>query len=102
MRATSEATDSQCRTQILNASETCLIDHLPAIVQMGIGEIVIDARGMTPEYAGTMTKIYREALGIVASRAGTSYRDLDRLKEDVKRIAMGGITAGHFVRGLKE
>jgi U32 family peptidase len=95
-------TDSQCRTHILNAAETCLIDHLPAIISAGIDEIVIDARGRTPEYAGTMTKIYREAIGVTTGRTGAVQYELDRLKEEVKRIALGGITAGHFLRGLKE
>jgi putative protease len=95
-------TDSNCRTHILNAAETCLLDHLPAIISMGIDEIVIDTRGRTPDYAGTMTRIYREALGIASAGTGTMQQELDRLKEDVKRIALGGITAGHFLRGLKE
>lgn len=94
-------TDSGCRTHILNAAETCLIDHLPAIADLGIGEIVIDARGRTPEYVAAMTRIYREALAIVAGQTGTVH-DLGRLKEQVKQIALGGITAGHFLRGLKE
>ena len=35
-------TDGECRTRIGNAVETCLIDHLPAIRQAGISEVVID------------------------------------------------------------
>ena len=49
-----------------------------------------------------MTKIYREALGIAAGRTGSAPHELDRLKEEVRQIALGGITAGHFLRGLKE
>ncbi len=95
-------TDSDCRTHILNAAETCLIDHLPALAGMGVDELVIDARGRTPEYAAEITRIYREAMGLALAGTGMNIHDLDRLKGDVKRISLGGITAGHFIRGLKE
>ena len=45
-------TNGECRTQIGNAVETCLIDHLPAIRQAGISEVVIDSRGRTGCMAG--------------------------------------------------
>ncbi len=94
-------TDGECRTRIGNAVETCLIDHLPAIRKAGIGEIAIDARGRTGAYAGAMTRIYGEA--ILRVNAGTETKEQSGLlKERVKALAYGGITAGHFVRGLKE
>jgi U32 family peptidase len=94
-------TDGECRTRIGNAVETCLIDHLPAIRKAGISEIVIDARGRTGAYTGTMVRIYRDAAGRCC--AGTSNEDkYESLKERIKGLAFGGITAGHFHRGLKE
>jgi putative protease len=93
-------TDGECRTRIGNAVETCLIDYLPAILQAGISEVVIDARGRTSAYAGAMTRIYRDAIARCDVGAGT--RDLTVLKDRVKPLAYGGITAGHFLRGLKE
>jgi putative protease len=92
--------DGECRTRIGNAVETCLVDHLPAIRRAGIGEVVIDARGRTGAYAAAMTRIYREAIGRMG--AGTGTMDPSGCKERVKGLAYGGITAGHFLRGLKE
>jgi putative protease len=94
-------TDGECRTRIGNAVETCLVDHLPAIRKAGIAEIVVDARGRSGAYAGAMTQIYREAT--VRVNAGTSTKEASGLLKDrAKAIAYGGITAGHFLRGLKE
>jgi putative protease len=93
-------TDGECRTVIGNAVETCLIDHLPAIRDAGITEVVIDARGRSGTYAGTMTRIYRDAAGMAETGAGA--RERTALKEQVKAVACGGITSGHFLRGLKE
>jgi len=92
-------TDTKCRTHILNAVETCLVDYLPELISAGIDEIAIDARGRTAAYAGEMTRLYREALtacGIEAERIPSYIRD------DIRKISLGGITAGHYTRGVKE
>lgn len=93
--------DGECRTRIGNAVETCLVDHLPAIQKAGISEIVIDARGRTAAYAGAMTRIYLDAMEEVHS--GTVPANLaGQRKDQIKTLACGGITTGHFLRGLKE
>jgi len=95
-----EAAD--CRTRIANAAELCLIDMLPEIRDAGITEIIIDARFRPPAYAAAMTRIYREAVDAVGEPG--SHRDgkLRDLKEQAKALSLGGITAGHLIRGLKE
>jgi putative protease len=94
-------TDGECRTRIGNAVETCLIDYLPEIRQAGITEVVIDTRRRTGAYAGTMTQIYRKAIDQVNNGEG-SEDQINLLKEWIKTLAYGGITSGHFLRGLKE
>ena len=95
-------TDSECRTRIGNSAELCLVDHLPEIMDMGISEVVIDARGRPGAYVSEMTRIYREALGITAAQKSGGEKQLRALKDQIKKISMGEITAGHFMRGLKE
>jgi putative protease len=89
--------DGEGRTYIANAVETSLIDHLPEIVAMGIDAVAIDARGRGPRYAGEMTALYREGIGAVGQG---DVGVLPALKDKVKRRALGGITGGHFTRGL--
>ncbi len=89
-------------THIYNASEICLIDHLPSLMQMGIGEVIIDARGRTRTYARDMTGIYKNALALVQKGINDGDQRFEPLKEAVKLCALGGITAGHYLRGLKE
>ena len=96
--------DGRCRTRIGNASELCLIDHLPELRAAGIGEVAVDARGRPPAYVQEMTRIYRSAVDVTntTGRSGTPAKELAALKEQVKRLALGGITTGHFLRGLAE
>ena len=91
--------DGEGRTCIANAVETCLIDRLPEIAGMGIDAVAIDARGRGPRYAGDMARIYRAGIdAVVRGDPGM----LLTLKDEVKRRALGGITAGHFARGIEE
>jgi U32 family peptidase len=94
--------DGECRSHIYNSAEMCLIDHLPSLMQVGINEVVIDARGRTGTYTGDMIRLYQE--GILLAKKGVHAEDhqFELLKDAVKRLAVGGITAGHFIRGLKE
>lgn len=94
--------DGECRTHIYNASEICLIDHLPSLMQMGIGEVIIDARGRTRTYARDMTGIYKNALALVQNGINDGDQRFEPRKEAVKLCALGGITTGHYLRGLKE
>jgi putative protease len=94
-----EAAD--CRTRIANAAELCLIDMLPEIRDAGITEVVIDARFRPAAYTTAITRLYREAVDAIGagSRGNGKLRDL---KDRAKTLSLGGITAGHFIRGLKE
>ena len=94
--------DAECRTHIGNAVETSLVDHLPHLKNAGISSYVIDTRGRTPRYTGDMTAIYREAITLVHNPDGDTPRRLAGLKEQARRCAWGGITAGPFLHGLKE
>jgi putative protease len=71
-------------------------------MQIGINEVVVDARGRTGSYTGDMIRLYHEAIHLAKNGVRSGDPLLGKLKEAVKRRAVGGITAGHFIRGLKE
>jgi putative protease len=82
--------------------ETCLLDHIPALVRAGINVIALDARGRTPAWAEAMAGFYREALQIAHQDSPVSQKRLMQLKEQANAISLGGITAGHGIRGLDD
>jgi putative protease len=94
--------DGECRSHIYNSAEICLIDHLQSLMQIGISEVLIDARGRTGTYTMDMIRLYQEAIQLAKRGAPSNDPHLKHLKDAVKRLAVGGITAGHFIRGLKE
>jgi len=94
--------DDDRRTHIFNSAETCLLDQMPEIFAIGLDGVAVDARGRTREYACGMTQIYRKAIDLTKRREGTLRQDLESLKESIRPLALGGITHGHFQKGLKD
>jgi len=94
--------DNECRTHILNSVELCLVDYMPQISNSCIDTIIIDARGRTKKYARDMSSIYKKAIKIGAKSSRKSKSDLNALKNKAKKISLGGITTGNFIRGVTE
>ena len=94
--------DDDSRTHILNAAETCLVNFMPRLFEIGLDGIVIDARGRTGKYSREMAEIYQEAIGLTEKRGPDLKTDLGSLKEKARAISLGGITTGHFIKGLRD
>lgn len=95
-------TDDKARTHIFNSVETCLIDYMPKIFEIGLDGIAIDARGRTERYTKEMTELYTRAIELTEKGGISLEKDLESLKEEARQISLGGITTGHFLKGLKE
>jgi putative protease len=70
---------------ILNSSDLFLLDFLDELDAMGIDSYGIDLRNRPPDLCGIVAKAFAQ-------------RDL-RAKDKIKR-KVGGITAGHYLRGV--
>jgi putative protease len=88
--------DPDGRTHLFNSRDLCLADRLPEIGALGIGSIAIDARYRSPRYTREMAEIYKTALETPEKEV------LSALLARARRLAAGGITSGHFDRGLGE
>ncbi|MGV8125650.1 MAG: DUF3656 domain-containing U32 family peptidase [Methanothrix sp.] len=94
--------DDDSRTHIFNSVETCLLDQMPRIAAMGLDGVALDGRGRGGEYAREMTEIYRRAIELTGKGGEALDRDLQAQKEAVLPLSLGGITYGHFVKGLRD
>lgn len=94
--------DDDSRTHIFNSVETCLLDQMPRIAAMGLDGVALDGRGRGGEYAREMTEIYRRAIELTERGGERLEQDLEKLKEEVVPLSLGGITYGHFIKGLRD
>jgi len=69
---------------------------------MGVDEVVIDARGRNDRYIRDMTGIYRDAISLINKEKWDNKARFEQWKDKIQQYSIGGITAGHFIRGLKE
>lgn len=88
---------ADCQTIIQNSTELCLVDYLPLLKQLGISNFSIDARGKGPLYLEKMGNYYSEAL---EDSLNLSNSKIVKLKNNIKKVSLGGITAGNFLRGV--
>lgn len=93
--------DDEGRTHIFNSAETCLLDLMPEVFRIGLDGIAVDARGRTRKYAREMAEIYIKAIELTKTGSAPA-EELRALKEQIRPLALGGITYGHFIKGLKE
>ena len=84
--------DTDCRMHLLNSSELCMLDHIPAIVRAGVSSIRIEARGVESDRAGAITRLYRTALDRGSARDGKIQSTCKGITEEY--------TTGHYRRGV--
>ncbi len=89
---------SDGQTILKNSTEVSLIDHLPSLIQAGAGNFAIDGRDKGPHYLEKMSKYYKKALN--ESLEPSEDFKVEKLKNKIKKISLGGITAGNFIRGV--
>ncbi|MDD4652415.1 MAG: DUF3656 domain-containing protein [Methanothrix sp.] len=94
--------DDDNRTHIFNSAETCLLDQMPEIFAIGLDGVALDARGRTEDYARRVSEIYRKGIDLTERRSAALRQELESLKESIRPLALGGITHGHFQKGLKD
>lgn len=49
-------------TYLFNSKDLCMLAHLPAMIQSGIGSLKIEGRMKSIHYTATAVKVYREAI----------------------------------------
>lgn len=87
---------------ILNSVELSLIDYIPLLARAGLNGFIIDARNRPDKYIKRMVKIYLKAHEYLKDGEKDMEGKLEKLKLKIKKISLGGITTGNFIKGLKE
>ncbi len=93
--------DLNGNTHVLNSVETCLIDHVCELIEIGVTGMVLDMRNKGYGYSKEMSSIYGEYLNQI-EMAKNSRTTINKLKSRIKKISTGGITTGNYLKGVKD
>jgi len=92
--------DLECRTHILNSVELCLIDYISLFKDWNVDRLVIDARNRSGNYVMDMLSLYGNAVNqLNAGQLSPKY--IEHIKNQIKKISLGGITKSNFLRDVK-
>src|SRR5215212_3567582 len=85
---------------LISAKDLGAYDHLPDIVDAGVGCLKVEGRKKRPEYVATVTRAYRDFLDRVArgERAAISAEDAQPLVQIFSRGFTGGMYGGRTGR----
>lgn len=81
--------DQFCRSHIFNADMLSMLPHVPELASLGLASVRIEAKIPLPGGLGRVVSLYRRLLDGAAVRP-----------QDVAAVEQGGITRGHFFRGV--
>ncbi|ACV63202.1 peptidase U32 [Desulfofarcimen acetoxidans DSM 771] len=89
--------DYYCNMHIFNSRDHCLLEDLSQISSMNISLLRIEARREDAKYVKKVVSTYREALNSVTKG---KLRDFTAAKEALAALVPGGLTKGHYYRGV--
>lgn len=80
---------------LLSPKDLCLIQELPALKKAGVASLKIEGRMKTPNYVGTVVRIYREALERFYDKP-EEYHVPVQAMEDLTSVFNRGLTSGYI------
>jgi len=89
--------DRYCNMHIFNSRDHCLLEDLAQLSSMNISLLRIEARREDAKYVRKVVAAYREALNNIING---KVKDLTATKESLAALVPGGLTKGHYYRGV--
>ena len=93
--------NGQCRSFILNSKEICLFDNLSEFVNNVFSVLRVEASGRGSSYVEQVTSLYRHWLDRDANKEPLDQREITHAKRVLQDLSAGGITKGHYFRGVE-
>lgn len=93
--------ESDSQAYLLSPKDLMGLHELPRLEKAGVASLKIEGRMKSPEYVGTVTRIYRKYLDLLKEKGAAAFSidqtDIEALMQIFNR---GGFTS-HYLKGLK-
>jgi putative protease len=83
---------------VLSASDICMIDKVPELLDAGVLVFKIEGRGRSPEYVEIVTRAYKQALIDIADNTYTKEK-IETYYESLKTVYNRGLSHGNYYMG---
>ncbi len=83
-------------TYIFNSKDMCLIEHLPELLQAGIGSLKVEGRMKNPLYIATVARAYRRALDDLSADEQLYRSNMDWYKLQLESSAHREFSTGFY------
>ncbi len=83
-------------SHILNASDMCMLEHIPELVEAGITSFKIEGRAKSAYYTAVVTNAYRCALDGFAQKASSDYRPEQWIIDEVYKVSHRSYVPGFY------
>ncbi|MGE5653167.1 MAG: DUF3656 domain-containing U32 family peptidase [Bacillota bacterium] len=93
--------DQYCRSHVLNSQDLCLVEHLYALERAGINQLIVEGRGYTQADLHSVLMIWKQALTDYTIDPREWKERGRRYRMELEKFSPGGITKGHFFRGVE-
>jgi len=80
---------------IMNSKDLCMIDHIPELIEAGIGSFKIEGRVKTAYYTAVVTNAYRRAIDLYL-KDPLSYKLPPQIKDEVMKVSHREYYTGFF------
>lgn len=90
--------DENGRNWLFNSKTHNLLAYLPSLAKTPISHYRIEGQEASPQWIGTVTRIYSEALARLEEKGYKNW--LDGIKSEMEQLEPQGYTAGHYFRGV--
>ena len=84
-------------TYFFNSKDLCMIEHIPEMVEAGIGSFKIEGRMKTPLYVAMVTKVYREAIDAYMADSAHYRRQVPYFKGLLSQVSHRGYSTGFYL-----
>jgi putative protease len=82
-------------SHLLSPKDLCLIDDIPALAEAGVFSLKIEGRMKSPDYVGTVVRVYRDAVERWHS-CPDKYHSLPEHIDDLTAVFNRGLTTGYL------
>lgn len=81
---------------ILNSKDLCMIEHVPELIEAGIGSFKIEGRLKSVYYVGAITKAYRQAIDLYYDDPKKYQKEKANLLKEVSKTSSREYTTGFY------